>query len=902
VLACSALLVGLGASLLADGPTQTLNWIDQKPLLPATGSTVGVPWAKGLVKPGSHFSLKDSLGKSQAVQSWVLATWPDGSLKWTAHAWTGTPASSGSYTLSAGDQIAPAPASPVVVTEDASGFKVATGAVTVDIPRSGPALVSRMVVEGREVATDGKLVLWRQDSPSLEAGEVAQVESFHGEVSKVVVEQSGPVRAVVRIEGSHRADKGERAWLPFIVRLYFHAGSPSVRMMHTIIFDGDEQKDFIRGLGVRFAVPMRDAFQDRHVRLSGEGEGLFAEGIRTVTGLRRDPGEKVRAAQIAGTKTPDPASWAWDTSRGRINFDYVPAWGDFTLSQLNADGFVIRKRTKPGHGWITAGAGQRSNGLAYVGGVSGGLSIGVRDFWQKHPAQLDIRNAASERAELTAWLWAPDAQPMDLRFYHDGMGMNDHDEEIIGLNITYEDYEKGFGSPVGVARTSELMLFAHAATPSREVTAAEALTTALPPQASATPADLAAAGVFGMWDLPDRSTPLKAAIEDRNEALIQHYRDEVEARHWYGFWDYGDVMHAYDDDRQVWRYDVGGYAWDNSELSPDLWLWYSFLRSGKAGTFRFAEAMTRHTGEVDVYHLGRFKGLGSRHNVQHWGCSAKQMRISNAAYRRFYYYLTADERVGDLLHETFASADAYLALDPLRKVRGNRIPPPRRDAVSVGFGTDWGAYSAAMLTEWERTGDPAVRARIEASMSTIAAQPRGFFTGSSFLNLDTSAFSISEDPKVSVSHLSAVFGLPEMCAELLDLIPMPAFEKAWLQYCRLYNAPDKEQQAELGQKLRGTSLRMGHSRLTAYAAVRLGDKALLQRAWSEFSTNEGSRGEKVDFAKVNYIATKGPFSLNPVTHIEGLSTNDSSQWGLAAIQVMAAESLLKKRQAASSSK
>ncbi len=61
--------------------------------------------------------------------------------------------------------------------------------------------------------------------------------------------------------------------------------------------------------------------------------------------------------------------------------------------------------------------------------------------------------------------------------------------------------------------------------------------------------------------------------------------------------------------------------------------------------------MTRHTGEVDVYHLGRWKGLGSRHNVQHWGCSAKQLRISSAIYRRFYYYLTADERTGDLLDE-----------------------------------------------------------------------------------------------------------------------------------------------------------------------------------------------------------------------------------------------------------
>ncbi len=85
------------------------------------------------------------------------------------------------------------------------------------------------------------------------------------------------------------------------------------------------------------------------------------------------------------------------------------------------------------------------------------------------------------------------------------------------------------------------------------------------------------------------------------------------------------------------------------ELGTDMWLWYSFLRTGRAEIFRMAEAMTRHTGEVDVYHLGRFAGLGSRHNVRHWGCGAKEARISQAAYRRFFYYLTTDERAGDLM-------------------------------------------------------------------------------------------------------------------------------------------------------------------------------------------------------------------------------------------------------------
>lgn len=95
--------------------------------------------------------------------------------------------------------------------------------------------------------------------------------------------------------------------------------------------------------------------------------------------------------------------------------------------------------------------------------------------------------------------------------------------------------------------------------------------------------------------------------------------NEVEQRGWYGYWHYGDVMHTYDAVRHVWRYDLGGYAWQNTELVPNLWLWQSFFRSGREDIFRMAEAMTRHTSEIDCYHFGDYKGLGSRHNVLHWG-------------------------------------------------------------------------------------------------------------------------------------------------------------------------------------------------------------------------------------------------------------------------------------------
>src|ERR1700712_255276 len=103
-------------------------------------------------------------------------------------------------------------------------------------------------------------------------------------VKKVTLEQSGPVRPVVKFEGVHQGTKSGRTWLPFNVRLYFYAGETSVRMVHTVFFDGAQEKDFIHGLGVTFAVPMREEIQNRQVRFSGEADGLWSEPIQPLVG------------------------------------------------------------------------------------------------------------------------------------------------------------------------------------------------------------------------------------------------------------------------------------------------------------------------------------------------------------------------------------------------------------------------------------------------------------------------------------------------------------------------------------------------------------------------------------------------------------------------------------------
>ncbi len=872
--------------------------------------TFGVPWPRGAIKDSTQFHVRVE-GEPRTTQTWVTARWPDGSVKWTAHALPERSVEpSKRLELVPGDSTGPAVVDAITAREVDGGIEIETGPMRVRFGKIGSTRLIEDWTMG-QTRCDGVELVGRFDDAATDG----RVESMQSRVQDVKLEQSGPVRAVVCVRGVHLTRAGRGA-LPFVARFYVTAGSGAIRLVHSFIFDLDEQKEFLSGLGVRAGVVMKDATYDRHVRIAGarfddahapsndagghqniatsnDGAtrsshrvaGIFGEAIQGVTGLRRDPGREVREAQIRGERLPAIESWP-GTVRDRMK--YVPKWGDYTLVQPTADGFEIRKRTAEGFGWIRSTAGGRALGTVYLGGASGGISMGIRHFWQKYPKQLDVRDAAGDRATVTAWLYSPDVPAMDLRFYHDGMGMNDHPAELEGLNITYEDYEKDFGTPYGVANTHELTLAMHASTPSHEAMSKLAIETEDPTFICAEPTHMAMTRVFGpIWtamesDAAAQMSAARRTIETHHRFVLDQYRTEVEQHRWYGFWDFGDVMHSYDSDRHMWRYDVGGFAWANSELSPDLWLWYSFLRTGDGDLYRLAEAMTRHTSEVDIYHAGKYKGLGTRHNVQHWGCSCKQLRISTAVYRRFYYYLTADERVGDLLRDQIDSDQTAMVLDLARKIRTD-VYVPRPEALGIGFGTDWTALAAAWLTEIERTGDARCLMKLKNGMRTIGEQPVGLFSRGAMYNMHDGTYSIAPDRSIGISHLSSVFGQLEIYSELIDLYGDEKFEAAFVQYCRLYNAPGEEQRAELGQALRGNSLTQNYSRLTAYAAWRLKDPKLAARAWSEFWAGETATrlAERSQSTRIDPPAVHQPIEYGRV------GTNGASQWGLAAIQCLA---------------
>jgi hypothetical protein len=290
-----------------------------------------------------------------------------------------------------------------------------------------------------------------------------------------------------------------------------------------------------------------------------------------------------------------------------------------------------------------------------------------------------------------------------------------------------------------------------------------------------------------------------------------------------------------------------------------------------------AEAMTRHTQEVDVHHLGRFAGLGSRHNVRHWGDGAKEVRISQALLKRIYYYLTSDERTGDLMDEVTDVDYKLVEIDPLRK-----IEPKTEYPTHARVGPDWFALCSNWLAAWERTGDRRYRDKIVTGMKDIAAMPRKLFSGSSF-GYDPKTgrlYKIHDD--VFVPHLAALMGGPELCFEMTPLIGLDEWSAAWLHYCQYLQAPEEEQVRALGGAV--TNGRGPHyARMTAYAAFVKQDAALAERAWQQF-LRPGPRGNSAGlFSQTRREGANVPV---PVDEVAGASTNNTAQWSLNAIQLL----------------
>jgi hypothetical protein len=403
---------------------------------------------------------------------------------------------------------------------------------------------------------------------------------------------------------------------------------------------------------------------------------------------------------------------------------------------------------------VKCAEGRRSTGWCCLANADGGVLAGMRYFWQEYPRSLTVD---ADAGSIRFGLVPSEAAALDLRRYS---------PTIYGAAV-YEASHGAFPSThgaTGIAKSNELMLRFDAA--SHEEAAPRGLFFAHPALPVAPPDYFAASRVLGHVATADPARHPEA--EKMAAECTDFIIEEREVRGWYGLMNYGDIMCGYYADLDRWAFDDGGYAWINTEHLPDLGLWLQSLRSARPDWLEASLAMTRHNRDVDMYHRGMLKGLGTRHNVNHWGCQDKEWRVSMPLVKRLHFYQTADPWTAEVIRETVAVYQRY--------DRTAKIAP----ALTSAF--------AGIMTRWEMDHadeDGRTLARF-ADIFAAAVRDDGMFTNNLHVNLATGeGRPVGEQPFTGHFFMSD-FGGQNALVEYAELTGHEALSAAIIKHLEYY--------------------------------------------------------------------------------------------------------------------
>lgn len=838
-------------------------------------TTWGCMWKEGEcieqeVKSGEkRFLCRREDGGEVPLQSRVTAYWPDGSVKWTAH--TADAALLGrKMRVEISEQGKTVVENPLRMEKNGCSTVIYAGNMELHIAENSDCLFEQVKIDGVTRLSHAQPVLEIEEPCSLEGGMARLARHYKGKIEKVIVEEWGEQQAVLKYEGIHVSEAGMRK-LPFFIRMTIDKNGRDIRFMHTFLYDGDEERDYLKGIGIAFKMPVQGALYNRHIKFTGDN-GVFHEALAPLLSWRPRVPEGIYERQMQGEALSLTGE---EKEIADKVLEDMPHWSEYTLCQDSVSHFVIRKKIADDNCcFIDCLHGVRTAGGSAFGSSIGSVLVGVRDFWEKYPTGYDWKDLEKDVATCAIWFWSPEAEAMDFRHYAN-RGYN---------QVCYEGYDYKGATPVGIACTNECAIRLSDAVAVQDVALEQFIRDLNKPALYVgTPQFYHEMRAFGYWSLPSYGSPTEKWLEEQLDRAVAFYLQEVEQRGWYGMFHYGDFMHTYDGVRHQWRYDIGGYAWDNTELVPTLWLWLSFLRSGREDIFSLAQKLSRHTSEVDVYHLGKYKGLGSRHNVRHWGCPCKEARIAMAAHHRFLYYLTGDRRLGDIFEEWQDNEESFYAKDPLGDFYQKEEMVYKSHARS---GPDWSALCSNWMTQWERQNDIRYRDKMKTGLEDIKKMPLQLISGPDFeFDPETCHLRYIGERTTGGSHLQVCMGAPQVWLEAADLLKDEEFHEMLAALGRFYYLP-REKQLEESEGIIGDrefTLPFMCAALGAYGAKYKKDRQLAMKTWEILLQTLIYDGNQEGFQT---IEQKNCGNREILTEIPWISTNFAAQWCLNVIMAL----------------
>ena len=599
---------------------------DSTPVLDAWHFRAAVPLPPGTLRPNGPVALVDAGGKPVPCQFTVLATWhpseqgkeapPElrrlGGVRWLGLDFTAplrTRRAPLRFLVRCGEAVkkreSPRPNHPLVLTDTPGRVVVDNGLINFTVKKQGYSFIDSLAADGREIIRPGSgqgvyatkedgTVCWSANDPR----------------AQVSVEVSGPMLAVIRAEGWHKAPDQppeQAGFCRFVTRIYAYADVPYIKVQHTWINTEDSRK-------TRY--------------------GAF--GIYLPAGGRVPGGPKMPALSV----------------------------GDgLSFLLQDADRFEI----------VKSGQGTADVTRIPVGGEAGGghfvrgpVAFAIRDFVQNYPKEIEYAPAGTwihlwpkhgcdvVRRPTRDNLWR-------LWFCHEGRLLNfalpkSYHAPEFRNSIAMPQQGNGYRArAMGVAKTHEMLfVFGRAASDIRDYAAAFQAD----PKPMAPPEWVCNSQVLGGLS-PEESEAypdVEAYMAEGHNAYVT-WRDRL--KDW-GMWNFGETHSAYGTN--------GPTAYrlmQATHYSPPTSAWLLYLRSGKPTYLTQARRNGLHIMDLDLCHYvapdyrrtdGWFDnkavgGLCDYKGYVHWHAGARAGYNSVVDFLWWDYYVNGNGRARDVAHE-----------------------------------------------------------------------------------------------------------------------------------------------------------------------------------------------------------------------------------------------------------
>jgi len=598
----------------------TLHLEEPRPGAPVL---VGVPFPRGALYSPDHVRLEDREGREVPAQVTEVTTWEpaDSSLKWIwVFFFAGSEAP---YRLVYGPEVRRTllftPRVTVVNNQrEGGGAEVTTGPLRFVVAKGTGGFLKEVWLdtEGDGFEEDDRIATGPEGRGSfLDLLDDLGPDSSEAVILRITKARgTGPLHAVLKIEGEYRYHRPDNNPSPFVTYLHAYAGQSYVRLLHTITYTGNPDKH--RRLAGQYALiaTSADSILDEQQlrgdpgwtqpddRMAGAGLALVphvGEPLRCVTGYFEGPWWQ-RGPEQLQESTPAPVCRVLQNGPDPTRMPPLPnSTPDRRLEGFTAQLSGLDRPVARAAGWLD------------LRGPRGGIAWGIRFFFEEYPKALE-----GSAARLTAHLWPPQVEPMQFARW----SAEEFDGEMLG----------NFAQ--GLTKTTELVLFFHGPTVPVD-SVRQVLGYVLdPPVAHADPSWYAGSLVYG------RFAPASERFPEFERGLTYKFawwRFNQHWEPWYGMFDFGDGLTYYF--RDDW------FMWNNNEPAVDFMWWLHFMRTGSRAAYLTAEAASRHTMDVDnvhwpadpVYHgetngaldYWRYRkqpkgtpylGIGRRHARQHW--------------------------------------------------------------------------------------------------------------------------------------------------------------------------------------------------------------------------------------------------------------------------------------------